>query len=69
MRKADYQALANIIAKHRREALTAAQHTNDPALHAAAMARIQACKDIARDFTKVANVSPYDFLIACGIEP
>lgn len=61
MRKADYQHLAAILARHYSEAMRASP---DPI----AIARAQACIDIARDFVRIASVDKAAFLRACGLE-
>jgi len=68
MRKADYQALAHVIARTRGGALQGAQATNDDAHQAACLTRAQAAEDIARDFARVASIEKTSFLHACGID-
>lgn len=67
MRKADYLALAAIIARHRREALRAAAESNDERTKNAAYVRAATCADIANDFARIASVDPVQFLKACSI--
>lgn len=66
MRKADYQALARIIAGQ--VAAARARLQADPASLAARSA-FNVARDIAHEFAKVAAVDRVAFLQACGLEP
>ena len=62
MRKADYAALANIIAACHKAGKDARPH--DPARFDGYLTAVDA---IAHQFASVANVKPADFLKACGL--
>lgn len=70
MRKADYAALAAIIAKKRADMSTALKHSlpSDRCAHLVISSADQAARDIAEDFTRVASVDRHQFLKACGID-
>lgn len=66
MRKADYQALARIIASQVAAARAGLQA--DPA-NVAFRAAFNVAREIAHGFAKVAAVDRSAFLKACGLEP
>lgn len=66
MRKADYQALAQIIAS--KVAAARAGLQVDPA-SLAFRAAFNVARDIAHEFAKAAAVDRTAFLTACGLEP
>lgn len=70
MRKADYAALADILARVRADARITLQHArlDDAQTIHVATARHQAARDVAHDFARVAAVDRAAFLKACGIE-
>ena len=68
MRKADYTALAAIIAKKRADMLLAKVQTNCGKAELVALAAEQTTRDIAENFARVASVNRAEFLKACGIE-
>lgn len=69
MRKADYAALAAIIAKKRADMLRAKAQSNCSKTELVALAAEQAARDIAEDFARVASVNKAEFLKTCGIDP
>lgn len=69
MRKADYAALAAIIAKKRADMIRAQAHTNCSKTQLVALAAEQSACDIAEDFARIASVNKTEFLKACGIDP
>ena len=68
MRKIDYQALSQLVARVRSDADAVLQHSDSRESRLVAQARKQAAGDIAQDFCRTASVDRAAFLKACGIE-
>ena len=67
MRKADYAALAAIIAKKRADMTRAQSLSTCEKTRLVALAAEQAARDIAEDFARFASVDRAQFLRACGV--